>query len=91
VDGVKYLDHKQMLSLAKILTNTNKPISALRCPVAGGIRNSKRKINYDILPDGSETDNAEAAWNGERGSNGKINALAAPAVVSTVAVASSPE
>jgi hypothetical protein len=33
------------------------------------------QINYDILPDGSEKDNAEATWNGERGSNCKIDAI----------------
>ena len=64
-----------MLSLAKILTHMDKPISAQCCLVVGGIRTSKRKIDYDILPDGSEKDNAEATSDGKRGSNGKTSAI----------------
>ena len=37
--------------------------------------NSKFETQIDILPDGSEKDNAEATWNGERGSNCKIDAI----------------
>jgi hypothetical protein len=71
--AIKYLDHKQCnVVLAKILGQTN--IGAM---LPGSRWNSKFEapIDYDILPDGSKKDNAEATWNSERGSNCKINAI----------------
>jgi len=66
-----------------LITNNNVVFSedtdkykqtSIGATLPGSRWNSKfeAQINYDILPDGSEKDNAEATWNGERGSNARL-------------------
>ena len=75
VDGVKYLDHKQYnVVFSKDSDAYGQTNIGAMLPCSRWNSNFEAQIDYDILPDGSEKDNAEATSDEKRGSNGKIGA-----------------